>query len=147
MSAQTIMAVSAAIGAAGTILGGIGAQQESRLRQFNIGTERVMNDELALQLSRARREEYDSATASNIASFSAMNKEGASVRAFFEKQKEVLTEDVAAIAKNNYRQNLKLKQEALAARRRGRNALLASLFQAGGQVGEDYYRIKSVRTQ
>ena len=144
MSAQTIMAVSAAIGAAGTILGGIGAQQESRLRQFNIGTERVMNDELALQLSRARREEYDSATASNIASFSAMNKEGASVRAFF--QKEVLTEDVAAIAKNNYRQNLKLKQEALAARRRGRNALLASLFQAGGQVGEDYYRIKSVRT-
>jgi len=126
-----------ALSAAGSIMAGIGAQQEARLNAFNMETEKVLNKARAEEMAQARREEYDLATASNIANFSKGTELASrSVEAFLMRQKETMAKDQTAIANNTFRQNLKIEQQKLAERRRGRNALMSSLFQAAGTIGE-----------
>lgn len=118
-------------------MAGIGAQQEARLNVFNMETEKVLNKARAEEIALARREEYDLATASNIANFSkGTDLSSRSVQAFLMRQEKTMGQDQNAIANDNFRQSLKIEQQKLAERRRGRNALMSSLFQAAGTIGE-----------
>lgn len=118
-------------------MAGIGAKKEAELNAFNMKTEKVLNKARAEEMAQARREEYDLATASNIANFSKGTELASrSVEAFLMRQKETMAKDQKAIANNTFRQNLKIEQQKLAERRRGRNALMSSLFQAAGTIGE-----------
>ena len=149
MNPAMIFAIGQGVSAAGTIMAGIGAKQQSRLDAFNIETEKTLNKTQALQLSRARRQEFDLATASNIATFAAAARDifaDKSVRAFLKRQKETFSEDVNVLANNTYRQNLKMELEKLATLKRGQNALISSIFNAGATAAEGYVgyqRIKS----
>lgn len=150
MALETILLVSTIVSAGGTILGGIGAKQEAGLTAFNIETEKRQNQVAAMQQARARRDEYDLATSSNIAAFSAAGRDittDRSVQAFLEKQKEVAAQDIGRIAMQTNVEDLRSDMMAMAARRQGRNALYASLFNAAGTVGEGLYRAEQVRTQ
>lgn len=149
MDPATLFLISTAISAGGTILGGIGAKQEAELTAFNIETEKRQNQVAAMQQARARRDEYDLATSSNIAAFSAAGRDittDRSVQAFLEKQKEVAAQDIGRIATQTNVEDLRSDMMAMAARRQGRNALYASLFNAAGTVGEGLYRAEQVRT-
>lgn len=149
MALETILLVSTIVSAGGTILGGIGAKQEADLTAFNIETEKRQNQVAAMQQARARRDEYDLATSSNIAAFSAAGRDittDRSVQAFLEKQKEVAAQDIGRIATQTNVEDLRSDMMAMAARRQGRNALYASLFNAAGTVGEGLYRAEQVRT-
>jgi len=148
MSVELLL-IATAIKAGGTILGGIGGKQEADLTAFNVETEKRQNQVAAMQQARARRDEYDLATSSNIAAFSAAGRDittDRSVQAFLEKQKEVAAQDIGRIATQTNVEDLRSDMMAMAARRQGRNALYASLFNAAGTVGEGLYRAEQVGT-
>ena len=149
MALETILLVSTIASVGGMVLGGIGAKQEAELTAFNIETEKRQNQVAAMQQARARRDEYDLATSSNIAAFSAAGRDittDRSVQAFLEKQKEVAAQDIGRIATQTNVEDLRSDMMAMAARRQGRNALYTSLFNAAGTVGEGLYRAEQVRT-
>jgi hypothetical protein len=145
MDPVTMIAVG--VQAVGTVLGGIGAKKEAELNAFNMETEKVLNKARAMEIAQARREEYDMATASNIAVQTKFNDiTSRSVQAFLEKQRETMGKDQKAIASNTFRDNLKITQQAAAERRRGREALASSLLNAATTAAEGYAGSKRVKT-
>ena len=99
-------------------------------------------------MSRARRDEYDLATSTNIAAFSAAGRdvgEDRSVQAFLERQKELVGQDIGRIARQESMEGMKAELAAMAERRRGREAFTASLFSAIGTGAEGIYRYQSTR--
>ena len=133
----------------GTILGGIGAKQEADLEAFNIETERKFNSAAASQQARARMDEYDSATATNLASFAAAGRDigsDRSVEAFLAKQREVATEDVGRIKDQEERTSNQYLAEQARAKRSGKTALASSLFSAAGQAASSYSQYQNVKT-
>ena len=141
-----IQLIAAGIGAVGQIAAGQAQKQASELNAFQIETDKEMNKVQALQASRARREEYDLATSTNVAAFSAAGREdNRSVEAYLEKQKEVIAQDVGRIDQQTRFENMKASMAAMAERRRGRNALSAAMFSAVGTASEGIYRYQTTR--
>ena len=148
MSATALMAAGTTVAVIGTILGGIGAKQQADLSAFNIETENIQNKTLAKQQAQARREEYDSATQTNLAMFAAMGRDigsDRSVQAFLDRQEAIVARDVGRIQDQAQMQNLRSIQMAAAERKRGQNALVSSLFSAAGQAGTGIYQYKAVQ--
>ena len=138
-----------AISAFGQVAAGIGAKKEAELNAFNVQTEKKLNQVQAAQQARARRDEYDLATASNIATFAAMGRDiGAdrSVEAFLQKQQEIVGEDIGRIAQQTRAEDLAADMRSLAEKRRGRNAMYTSLFNAAGTIGEGLQQASRTRT-
>jgi len=143
-----IQLIAAGIGAVGQIAAGQAQKQASELNAFQIETDKEMNKVQALQASRARREEYDLATSTNVAAFSAAGRDvgtDRSVEAFLERQKEVIAQDVGRIDQQTQFENMKASMAAMAERRRGRNALSAAMFSAVGTASEGIYRYQTTR--
>lgn len=148
---------SSALGAVGQISAGRAQQQASQLNAFQMETEKKLNKTQALQMSRARREEYNLATSANIAAFAASGRDvtadvgfaqqqDKSVQAFLQRQKDIIDQDTSRIDQQVQFENMKTSMAAMAERRRGRNALTASLFSAIGTVGQGIYQYETVRT-
>ena len=140
--------IAAGIGAVGQIAAGAAQKRAAELNAFQIKTDKVTNKAQALQMSRARRDEYDLATSTNIAAFSAAGRdigEDRSVQAFLERQKELVGQDIGRIARQESMEGMKAELAAMAERRRGREAFTASLFSAIGTGAEGIYRYQSTR--
>lgn len=136
-----------AISAFGQVAAGLGAQKEAELNAFNIKTEKKLNQVQAAQQARARREEYDLATAANIATFAAMGRDiDRSVEAFLQRQQEIVGEDIGRIAQQTRAEDLAADMRTLAEKRRGRNAMYTSLFNAAGTIGEGLQQASRTRT-
>lgn len=138
-----------AISAFGQVAAGMGAQKEAELNAFNVQTEKKLNQVQAAQQARARREEYDLATAANIATFAAMGRDiGAdrSVEAFLQRQQEIVGEDIGRIAQQTRAEDLAADMRSLAEKRRGRNAMYTSLFNAAGTIGEGLQQASRTKT-
>ena len=148
MEPMTALAVGGSIvSVIGTVLGGVGAMQQSQLESFNIETEDIQNKTLAKQQAQARRNEYEFATSQNLAMFNAAGRDlGAdrSVEAFLEAQKTTMADDLKVIQNQSQMQTLKSRQLAAASRKQGQNALVSSLFQATGQASQGYYNYKTI---
>lgn len=132
----------------GSLLGGIGAKKEADLNVYNIKTEKIMNQTQAMQQANLRQQEYDLATSANIATFAAMGRDigqDRSVEAFLNRQREIAGQDVARIGTQVQAENIASDMRALAEKRRGRNTLYSSLFNAAGTVGEGLYRYDQVK--
>ena len=143
-----IQLIAAGIGAVGQIAAGRAQQQASQLNAFNIKTDKQLNEVQAMQQARARKEEYDLATSANVAAFSAAGRDvGAdrSVQAFFEKQEELVGQDLGRIARQQSIESMKSEMAAMAEKRRGRNAYTASLFNAAGTIGQGIYQYQMTR--
>ena len=96
----------AAVQIFGTVVAGRGRQQELNAEAFNIETERKFNSAAASQAARARMDDHNSATATNLASFAALGRDigsDRSVEAFLSKQRETALEDVSRIGKQEER--------------------------------------------
>ena len=150
MDPFTMMMIgSSAVGAVGQIAAGRAQQQASQLNAFNIKTDKQLNEVQAMQQARARKEEYDLATSANVAAFSAAGRDvGAnrSVQAFFEKQEELVGQDLGRIARQQSIESMKSEMAAMAEKRRGRNAYTASLFNAAGTMAQGIYQHQTTRT-
>lgn len=139
---------SSVLGAFGQIAAGKAQQEASRLNAFQIKTDQALNKTQAMQMSRARKEEYDLATSANIAAFAAAGRDvgsDRSVQAFLDRQKEIIAQDTGRIDQQIQFQNMKSKSAAMAERRRGNNALTASLFSAVGTVSQGIYQYETVK--
>lgn len=149
MEPATLFAISKGISAVGSIFGGVAAEQESKLTAFNIDTQKTFNEARAIEIANARRREYDLATESNIATFYKGGDATASrsVEAFLKASKETFAEDVSSVANQTFRENLKLEQASLAERRRGRNALISSFFDATSTAVEGYAGYNRVKAE
>ena len=154
---ELIVAGAAGLSAVGQIAAGRAQQQASELNAFQMKTEKKLNKTQALQMSRARREEYNLATSANIAAFAAAGcdvtadigfaqQQDKSVQAFLQRQKDIIDQDTSRIDQQVQFENMKTSMAAMAERRRGRNALTASLFSAIGTVGQGIYQYETVRT-
>lgn len=139
---------SSVLGAVGQIAAGKAQQEASRLNAFQIKTDKVLNKAQAMQMSRARREEYDLATSANIAAFAAAGRDvgsDRSVQAFLERQESLVGEDIGRIARQQNIEGMKAEMAAMAERRRGQNAYASSLFSAAGTMAQGIYDYKTVR--
>jgi hypothetical protein len=144
---ETALLASAALGVIGQISAGKAQQEASKLNAFQIKTDQALNKTQAMQMSRARKEEYDLATSANIAAFAAAGRDvgsDRSVQAFLDRQKEIIAQDTDRIDQQIQFQNMKSKSSTMAERRRGNNALTASLFSAVGTASQGIYQYKTV---
>lgn len=117
----------------GQLSAGKAKQREAELNAYGIETERLLGKSQAEQLATARLEEYDQASSANIALFAAAGRDiGAdrSVKAFMDKQKEIIGTDLGRMQKQSQIEGLRSRQQAAAERANGRSARTASLFAA-----------------
>lgn len=149
MGPATLFAISKGISAVGSIFGGVARQEESKLTEFNIDTEKTFNEARAIETVNARRREYDLATESNIATFYKGGDATASrsVEAFLKASKGTFAEDASSVANQTFRENLKLELARLTERRRGQNALISSFFDAASTAAEGYVGYKRVKAE
>lgn len=139
----------AAISAAGQIMAGRAAQRSAALNAYNMRTEGIMNEAMARQQANARLEEYDMATSANLAFFASQGRDigsDQSVKAFLEKQKQLVGKDVGRMDDQSYMELLKSRSAAGAEKTRGRVARTASLFSAIGTIGEGIQRYQQTKT-
>ena len=142
--------IAAGIGAVGQLAAGAAQKKAADLNAFQIKTDKVTNKAQALQMSRARRDEYDLATSTNIAAFSAAGRdvgEDRSVQVFLERQKELVGQDIGRIARQESMEGMKAELAAMAEKRRGREAFTASLFNAAGTMAQGIYQYQTTRTK
>jgi hypothetical protein len=145
---ETALIGSTVLSVFGQISAGQAQREASELNAFQIQTDKEINKVQALQASRARREQYDLATSTNVAAFSASGRDigsDRSVEAFLERQKEIIAQDVSRIDQQTQFENMKASMAAMAERRRGRNALSAAMFSAIGTASEGIYRYETTR--
>lgn len=140
--------IAAGIGAVGQIAAGQAAKEAADLNAFNIKTDKVLNEAQAMQQARARKEEYDLATSANIAAFYAAGRDvgsDKSVQAFLERQQELVGDDLGRIARQKNMNAMKAEMQAMAEKRRGRNAYTSSLFNAAGTMAQGVYQYQTTR--
>ena len=146
---EMLMLGSSVLGAFGQIAAGKAQQEASRLNAFQIKTDKALNKAQAMQMSRARKEEYNLATSANIAAFAAAGRDvgsDRSVQAFLERQESLVGEDIGRIARQQNIEGMKAEMAAMSERRRGQNAYVSSLFSAAGTAAQGIYQYQTVKT-
>lgn len=118
----------------GQVAGGIGQMKAGELNAYNVESQDMMQKAEAKQRAVARIEEWQSATATNIAQFNMTRdiSSDRSVQAFLEKQKKTVAKDVSRIGRQSQLQSMQSRQQAAQERRSGREAFIGSLFSAAG---------------
>lgn len=136
------------LSAMGQIQAGKAQRRSAELTAFRTKTEGELNKAMARQRAEARREEYNQATAANIAAFSVTRDIGSdrSVQAFLERQKEIVAQDLGRMDTQAAFETAKYEAAAATEIRRGKNVQRASLFSAIGTLGEGAYRYDQVKT-
>jgi hypothetical protein len=127
----------AGISAYASIQAGKAREDAARMDAFNTETEREQGEVLALQQAASRRYEYDLATEANVSMFYASGRDvgsDRSIEAFLSKQKEIAATDLSRMDFQRQAESSARTREAMALRRRGKNARRASLLQAAGTM-------------
>lgn len=126
----------------GQIQAGRAQRRAAELTAFRTQTEGELNKAMARQRANARREEYDQATAANIAAFSVTRDIGSdrSVEAFLRKQKEVVAEDLGRMDTQAAFETAKYEAAAATEIRRGKNIQRASLISGFSTIAQGAYR-------
>lgn len=120
--------ISSGISAFGRMQAAQAQQEASRLNAFNTETDKVRAKIQAVQNHNDRLEQWKSNTSTNKAMFSAMGRDvssDASVKAYLNKQRDIVGEDTDRIDYMGQAQMAKLQQQATAMRVEGRAAMQA----------------------
>lgn len=135
--------------AAGQLMAGSSAKKAAELDAFNIETEREFGKAQAMENRNSRIAEYNFNKSGNIAAFSSAGRDiGAdrSVRAFMEKQKEIVGKDLKTSSRMQIMQAGKATAQAAAARTEGRAAQQSAMLGALTTVASgasQYYRVRT----
>lgn len=149
MAFPMLMLASAAISAGGQLAAGIGAQKSAELNAFSTETEGIMMQVEAGQRAAARMEEYKMATATNVATFAAQGRDisaDRSVKAFMDRQREIVGQDIGRMATQSNIERLQTQQKAAAIRSEGRAAMATSLISATTGLLSAGYKYSQVKT-
>ena len=136
-----MMAISGATKALGFLIQGIAAKNQAKLDAFNVGTESVMAKAQGLREGRILLEQFESIMKSNLAyTMTKLNRKVTpDLKAAFETDRDKVEESIADIDFMTYINGLGYKQEALAKKEKGKEALIAGLLGAG-QTGLETYQ-------
>jgi hypothetical protein len=148
MAFPLLMLASAAISTVGQIAAGNAAKQASELTAFNTETEAELGKAQAMQMAQARMDEYESASSANLASFAAAGRDigsDRSVKAFMDKQKEIIGKDIGRMGTQSQMELTKGRQQAAAERTAGRAAKTASLFSAASTAASGLYKYQMAK--
>lgn len=118
---------------------GKAAQRASVLNAFGMETDTQLDRVQASQQMNAIKQQYDDATSSNIAALSATGRDvgsDRSVKAFMEKQKQIVGTDVKRLGDQSQLRLLGGRQQAAAERTSGRMARRAANLQALNTLAE-----------
>jgi len=128
---------------------GKAAQRASILNAFSMETDTQLDRVQASQQMNAIKQQYDDATSSNIATFAAAGRDigsDRSVKAFLDKQKEIVATDVKRLGDQSQLRLLRGKQESAAERTSGRMERRAANLKALNTLvesGTSYYKTTS----
>lgn len=126
-----MMLASAGVSAAGSIFGGISAQQTGELNAFSMKTESILAKAQGVQQANMRNTAFKEAMSAADAAFYAAGRDiDPSIEAFKAKEQKVFGEDISDLALMTRLNELKLRQQGAAERRMGREALIGSLLKA-----------------
>jgi len=148
MAFPLLMLASAGLSAGAQIAGGIGARRTAQLNAFNMETEAKLNKAQAMQMAQARMDEYEMASSSNIAAFAAAGRDigsDRSVKAFMERQKEIIGKDLGRMDTQAQFEQVQSRQQAAGERRAGRDAQTASLFSAADTLSSGIYKYQTAK--
>lgn len=148
MAFPLLMLASTALSVGGQIAAGNAAQQASELTAFNTETEAELGKAQAMQMAQARMEEYELASSANLASFAAAGRDigsDRSVKAFMDKQKEIIGKDIGRMGTQSQMELIKGRQQAAAERSAGRAAKTASLFSAASTAASGLYKYQMAK--
>lgn len=138
-----------AFSAFGKIMAGNSAKRAAALDAFNIETEREVGKAQAMENRNSRIAEYNFNKSSNIAAFSATGRDigsDRSVRAFMEKQKEIVGKDLKTSSRMQIMQAGKATAQAAAVRAEGRAAQQSAMLGALTTVASGASQYYDVRT-
>jgi len=121
-----------------SLIQGIAAKNENRLKAFNVGTEQVMQKAVGLRESRLIREDFEELMKSNLAfTMTKLNRKiTPDLKAAFKTDRDKAESTIMDIDFMTYINQLGYKQEAAATKRKGKEALLAGLLGAGSAYVE-----------
>ena len=139
---------STAISVFGQLSAGQAAKEASELNAFGIETEAELGKAQAMQMAQARMDEYESASSANLASFAAAGRDigsDRSVKAFMDKQKEIIGKDIGRMGTQSQMELMKGRQQAAAERTAGRAAKTASLFAAAETATSGLYKYQTAK--
>ena len=143
-----LMLGSTAISVFGQLSAGQAAKEASELNAFGIETEAELGKAQAMQMAQARMDEYESASSANLASFAAAGRDigsDRSVKAFMDKQKEIIGKDIGRMGTQSQMELMKGRQQAAAERTAGRAAKTASLFSAASTATSGLYKYQMAK--
>lgn len=137
---MSIGLIFSAISAVGQLQAGRAAEEEAKLNEFRITeVDKKLNKVEADQAAFARKQEFDSAMSSNIATLAASGRDigsSMSIKAFLEREQEIAFQDIGRMQNQTHWDGLRSDMESLAERRRGKNERTASLFRATATLGK-----------
>ena len=140
---------STAFSAFGKIMAGNSAKRAAELDAYNIETEREFGKAQAIENRNSRIAEYNFNKSSNIATFAAAGRDvgsDRSVRAFMEKQKEIVGKDLRVSSTMQIMQAGKATAQAAAVRAEGRAAKQSAMLGALTTVASGASQYYNVRT-
>tara|TARA_R100000234_G_scaffold117991_1_gene97501 strand:+ start:1233 stop:1706 length:474 start_codon:yes stop_codon:yes gene_type:complete len=140
MEPTTMMAISGVMKGVGFLIQGIAAKNQARLDEFNTGTEAVMAKAQGLRESRLLIEQFEDIMKSNLAyTMTKLNRKiTPDLKAAFETDRDKVEDAVSDVDFMTYINQLGYRQEAAAKKRKGKQALFASILQAS-QTGLETY--------
>jgi hypothetical protein len=149
MSPFAIIALGSSVFSAfSQIQAGKAARAAAELNAYNLETERELGKAEAVDNNNRRMELYNSNLSASIAAFSTMGRDigqDRSVKAFLQKQKEIVGKDVSAIDTMEYMQALKTTAQAAAVRTEGRAQQRSAMVGAFTTLAQGLYQFNQVR--
>lgn len=147
MALEILALISTAVSAFGSIAAGAGAQASAELGAFNLETENILGKAQALEQSRLRHLQYKDNLSANIAAFSSQGRLGSvSVDKFLERQKQMVGEDISAIAFQQQMNSLISNISQAEARRKGREAMASGMISGFTTMVGGIYRYNQTKT-
>jgi hypothetical protein len=141
---------SSAVSAGASVAGGIGASRSSKLNAYNMETQRIQNEAVAVQRANDRYREFKLAESTNRALLSAVSGRdigGAdrSVAAFLQRNRETAFTDIERMESQRAMESMNAQMQAMSERRRGRDALASGVVNAFTTVGSAMMRYDAIK--
>ena len=144
---MSLQLAAAVISGVASIIGGQVARQEAELNAFNMGTDKLWKDAMAIEQFSLRMDEYELNKSAHTAAFSKNLDSGSmSVAAFMDANKEKAGKDVSVLANQRRAESLRETAAIGTERRRGQNAATQGLLKGASTMAQgvsDYNTTKS----
>jgi len=137
MSFQLIAAV---FGGLAQMQAGQVAKQESELNVFNMETDKLWKDAMAIEQFNLRWDEYEFNKSAHIAAFSkTLDTNSMSVAAFMDANKEKLGKDVSILSQQRSAERAREGFAIGTERRRGQNAAMSGMMRGMSTIAQGLY--------